>query len=183
LFNQINNIAHHILRIQTVNAYGNSNAMPRPIQFIDGFNNVFNIAKQGAIGGRLEALHFGVADYAASNRARTTNIGGLNPDYPGDQWHFAISRMTVACRYFFTTLFNQINNIAHHILRIQTVNAYGNSNAMPRPIQFFLILKMLLPPMISCRHVKTLLKPSMNWIGRGMALLPCLNRTTQDFNA
>ncbi|MGH8477002.1 MAG: HpcH/HpaI aldolase/citrate lyase family protein, partial [Methylococcales bacterium] len=45
-------------------------------------------------------LHFGVADYAASNRARTTNIGGLNPDYPGDQWHAALSRMTVACRAF-----------------------------------------------------------------------------------
>ncbi len=42
------------------------------------------------VGGRLEALHFGVADYAASNRARTVSIGGLNPDYPGDQWHFAL---------------------------------------------------------------------------------------------
>lgn len=65
-----------------------------------GMANVEDIAKQGAIGGRLEALHFGVADYAASNRARTVNIGGLNPDYPGDQWHFAISRMTVACRAY-----------------------------------------------------------------------------------
>ncbi len=65
-----------------------------------GMANVNDIAKQGALGGRLEALHFGVADYAASNRARTTNIGGLNPDYPGDQWHFAISQMTVACRAY-----------------------------------------------------------------------------------
>lgn len=64
-----------------------------------GMANVEDIARQGATG-RLEALHFGVADYAASNRARTTNIGGLNPDYPGDQWHFAISRMTVACRAY-----------------------------------------------------------------------------------
>ncbi len=65
-----------------------------------GMANVEDIAKQGALGGRLEALHFGVADYAASNRARTVNIGGLNPDYPGDQWHFALSRMTVACRAY-----------------------------------------------------------------------------------
>ncbi|MGR9099004.1 MAG: HpcH/HpaI aldolase/citrate lyase family protein [Gammaproteobacteria bacterium] len=65
-----------------------------------GMSNVEDIAKQGAIGGRLEALHFGVADYAASTRARTTNIGGLNPDYPGDQWHAAICRMTVACRAY-----------------------------------------------------------------------------------
>jgi citrate lyase beta subunit len=64
-----------------------------------GMANVEDIARSGA-SGRLEALHFGVADYAASNRARTTNIGGLNPDYPGDQWHAAISRMTVACRAY-----------------------------------------------------------------------------------
>ena len=49
---------------------------------------------------RLEAMHFGVADYAASCRARTVNIGGLNPDYPGDQWHAALSRMVVACRAY-----------------------------------------------------------------------------------
>ena len=64
-----------------------------------GMSNVEDIARNGTAG-RLEALHFGVADYAASNRARTTNIGGLNPDYPGDQWHSAISRMTVACRAY-----------------------------------------------------------------------------------
>ena len=64
-----------------------------------GMANVEDIARNGSAG-RLEALHFGVADYAASNRARTINIGGLNPDYPGDQWHSAISRMTVACRAY-----------------------------------------------------------------------------------
>ncbi len=64
-----------------------------------GMANVEDIARNGAAG-RLEALHFGVADYAASNRARTINIGGLNPDYPGDQWHAALSRMTVACRAY-----------------------------------------------------------------------------------
>jgi malyl-CoA/(S)-citramalyl-CoA lyase len=63
---------------------------------------------------RLEAMVFGVADYAASVQARTTNIGGANPDYSvltdagpqtgareihwGDQWHFGISRMVAACR-------------------------------------------------------------------------------------
>ncbi len=49
---------------------------------------------------RLEALHFGVADFAASCRARTTNIGGLNPDYPGDQWHASLQRMLIACRAY-----------------------------------------------------------------------------------
>jgi citrate lyase subunit beta/citryl-CoA lyase len=62
-----------------------------------GMANVEAIAQASP---RLEAMHFGVADYAASNRARTVVIGGLNPDYPGDQWHYALSRMTVACRAY-----------------------------------------------------------------------------------
>jgi citrate lyase subunit beta/citryl-CoA lyase len=62
-----------------------------------GMANVEAIAQHG---GRLEALHFGVADYAASMRARTVNIGGLNPDYPGDQWHASITRMVIACRAY-----------------------------------------------------------------------------------
>jgi malyl-CoA/(S)-citramalyl-CoA lyase len=62
-----------------------------------GMANVEAVAQSSR---RLEAMHFGVADYAASNRARTVNIGGLNPDYPGDQWHFALSRMIVACRAY-----------------------------------------------------------------------------------
>ena len=62
-----------------------------------GMANVEAIAQSSR---RLEAMHFGVADYAASCRARTVVIGGLNPDYPGDQWHAALSRMIVACRAY-----------------------------------------------------------------------------------
>jgi citrate lyase subunit beta/citryl-CoA lyase len=67
-----------------------------------GGANVMSIAQASP---RLEALHFGVADYAASMRARTTNIGGLNPDYQcdgalGDQWHSALVQIATACRAF-----------------------------------------------------------------------------------
>ena len=62
-----------------------------------GMANVESIAQSSP---RLEAMHFGVADYSASVRARTVVIGGLNPDYPGDQWHAALSRMIVACRAY-----------------------------------------------------------------------------------
>lgn len=62
-----------------------------------GMANVEAIAQSSK---RLEAMHFGVADYAASMRARTVNIGGLNPDYPGDQWHASLTRMIVACRAY-----------------------------------------------------------------------------------
>ena len=78
-----------------------------------GMANVESIAQ--ACPDRLEAMVFGVADYAASVQARTTNIGGANADYAvltdpdetgvreshwGDQWHFAISRMVAACRAY-----------------------------------------------------------------------------------
>ncbi|MBL8567012.1 MAG: CoA ester lyase [Hyphomicrobiaceae bacterium] len=59
-----------------------------------------NVEAIAAAPSRLESMHFGVADYAAFNKARTVVIGGLNPDYPGDQWHFALSRMTVSCRAY-----------------------------------------------------------------------------------
>ena len=75
-----------------------------------GMQNVTEIA---AASRRNESLHFGVADYAASTRARTTVIGGVNPDYAvltdaaedgarevhwGDMWHYALARMVVAAR-------------------------------------------------------------------------------------
>ncbi len=75
-----------------------------------GMQNVSEIA---AASRRNESLHFGVADYAASTRARTTIIGGVNKDYAvltdpaedgsrqvhwGDMWHYAINRMVVAAR-------------------------------------------------------------------------------------
>jgi len=62
-----------------------------------GMANVEAIAQSSP---RLEAMHFGVADFAASMRARTVSIGGLNPAYPGDQWHAALSRMITASRAY-----------------------------------------------------------------------------------
>ena len=75
-----------------------------------GMQNVNEIA---AASKRNESLHFGVADYAASMRARTTVIGGVNEHYAvltdpsedggrdthwGDMWHSAIANMVVAAR-------------------------------------------------------------------------------------
>ncbi len=81
-----------------------------------GMSNIHEIAGASK---RNESLHFGVADYAASTRARTTNVGGVNPDYVvltdtttdahgrdnrevhwGDPWHYALSRLVVAARAY-----------------------------------------------------------------------------------
>jgi len=74
---------------------------------------MMNVDELAAASPRLEALHFGVADYAASTKARTTVIGGPNKDYHvltdpdddgnrdvhwGDMWHYPIARMVVAAR-------------------------------------------------------------------------------------
>ncbi|MES2353584.1 MAG: CoA ester lyase [Pseudomonadota bacterium] len=77
-----------------------------------GMANVEAIAQSSK---RLEAMSFGVADYAASTRARTTGIGGVNSEYGvladkdehghrdyfwADQWHAAQTRVLVACRAY-----------------------------------------------------------------------------------
>ena len=66
---------------------------------------------------RMEALIFGVADYAASIQSQTASIGGSDPNYAvitdpngggaddrdlhwGDQWHYPLSRIAVTCRAY-----------------------------------------------------------------------------------
>ena len=86
-----------VMQIETAKGYNTKVGLEALIETALGMANVEQIA---AFPGRLEALHFGVADYAASVRKRTVNIGGQNPDYPYDMWHFALTRMTVACRAY-----------------------------------------------------------------------------------
>ena len=86
-----------LTQIEESKGFTNKIGIEALIETTLGMANVDAIATSSP---RMEAMHFGVADYAASCRARTTNIGGLNPDYPGDQWHHGLSRMLVACRAY-----------------------------------------------------------------------------------
>jgi len=80
------------------------------IESVLGLNNIEAIAGSSK---RLESLHFGSADYAASAGMRTTNIGGPNKDYVvltdksasgardthwSDLWHYVTVRMVAAAR-------------------------------------------------------------------------------------
>ncbi len=80
-----------------------------------GMTNIDEIAKSSR---RLESLHFGSADYAASAGMRTTNIGGGNADYVmltdadaagerqrhwNDLWHYPLIRMVAAARAYGVT--------------------------------------------------------------------------------
>jgi len=75
-----------------------------------GMQNVYEIATASK---RNESLHFGIADYAASTKAKTTGIGTQNPKYSvltdpdakgkrevvwSDMWHYPLSRMVIAAR-------------------------------------------------------------------------------------
>ncbi|MEE8534114.1 MAG: CoA ester lyase [Alphaproteobacteria bacterium] len=99
-----------VTQIEDAKGYEKRIGFSHIIETALGMANVDAIA---AASKRNEALHFGVADYAASTKARTTNIGGVNPDYAvltdadeaggrdvhwGDMWHYAIVRMVVAAR-------------------------------------------------------------------------------------
>jgi citrate lyase subunit beta/citryl-CoA lyase len=60
-----------------------------------GLTNVDPIASAS---GRLQALIFGPADMAASLGMPALSAGRLMPDYPGDHFHFAMSRILLAAR-------------------------------------------------------------------------------------
>jgi malyl-CoA/(S)-citramalyl-CoA lyase len=99
-----------VTQIEQAKGYGKRIGFEHIIETALGMQNVEAIAGASK---RNESLHFGVADYAASTRARTTSIGGANPDYAiltdkdaagaramhwGDMWHYALARMVVAAR-------------------------------------------------------------------------------------
>ncbi len=99
-----------VTQIEAAKGYKKRIGFEHIIETALGMQNVSAIAGASK---RNESLHFGVADYAASTRARTTIIGGVNPDYAvltdpledgsrqvhwGDMWHYALARMVVAAR-------------------------------------------------------------------------------------
>lgn len=72
-----------------------------------------NVEQIAASSNRLEAMIFGVGDYSIEMRTFDVAFGAANPDYAvltdpdgegrrdrhwNDQWHFALSRIAVACR-------------------------------------------------------------------------------------
>lgn len=99
-----------VTQIEDAKGYKKRIGFEHIIETALGMQNINEIA---AASKRNESLHFGVADYAASTRARTTVIGGVNEHYSvltdkladgsreihwGDMWHYALSRMVVAAR-------------------------------------------------------------------------------------
>lgn len=74
---------------------------PKPVGLeliIESAEGLMNVEAIAAASPRIEALHYGPGDYAASTGARTTAIGEGIAAYPGDPWHYPLSRLLVAGR-------------------------------------------------------------------------------------
>ena len=125
-----------------------------------GMSNIKEIAKSSE---RLEALHFGVADYAASLRARTVVIGGLNPDYPGDQWHHGLSELVMTCRAYGLRAidgpFGDFNDPDAYIKSAKRAAAIGIEGKWAiHPSQIDLANKVFSPPDTEVNKAKRILE-------------------------
>jgi len=99
-----------LTQIETAKGFGRRIGIEVLIETALGMQNIAEIAGASR---RLESLHFGSGDYAASTGARTLTIGGPHPDYRvltdadadgrrhghwNDMWHFALANFVVAAR-------------------------------------------------------------------------------------
>jgi len=125
-----------------------------------GMSNIKEIATSSD---RLEALHFGVADYAASLRARTVTIGGLNPDYPGDQWHHGLSQLVMTCRAYGLRAidgpFGDFNDPDAYVASAKRAAAIGIEGKWAiHPSQIDLANKVFSPPEAEVNKAKRILE-------------------------
>ena len=65
------------------------------IESARGMENINAIAGAST---RAETLIFGPGDFSASLRLPELTVGRLQPDYPGDFWHYFLARVVVAAR-------------------------------------------------------------------------------------
>ena len=139
---------------------------------------MINIKEIATSSNRLEALHFGPGDYAANLKARTIVIGGLNPDYPGDQWHYALSQLVLTCRAYglraIDGAFDDINDTSSYIASAKRAAAMGLEGKWAiHPSQIDLANKVFSPTEIEVDRAKKILEEinKIAKVGKGVAQL------------
>jgi citrate lyase subunit beta / citryl-CoA lyase len=65
------------------------------IETVRGVDRVEEIASAAS---RIECLTFGPGDYGATIGVSQLSIGAIDRGYPGDQWHYVLSRIVVAAK-------------------------------------------------------------------------------------
>ena len=149
-----------LTQIETSKKIKNKIGLECLIETALGMSNIKEIAKSS---NRLEALHFGVADYAASLRARTIVIGGLNPDYPGDQWHHGLSQLVMTCRAYGLRAidgpFGDFNDSDAYIASAKRAAAIGIEGKWAiHPSQIDLANKVFSPPITEVKKATRIIE-------------------------
>ena len=149
-----------LTQIETSKKIKNKIGLECLIETALGMSNIKEIAKSSD---RLEALHFGVADYAASLRARTIVIGGLNPDYPGDQWHHGLSQLVMTCRAYGLRAidgpFGDFNDPDSYIASAKRAAAIGIEGKWAiHPSQIDLANKVFSPPITEVKKATRIIE-------------------------
>jgi citrate lyase subunit beta/citryl-CoA lyase len=70
-------------------------ALDLQIETVLGVDRVEEIASSAS---RIECLTFGPGDYGATIGVSQLSIGAIDRGYPGDQWHYVLSRIVVAAK-------------------------------------------------------------------------------------
>jgi citrate lyase subunit beta/citryl-CoA lyase len=67
---------------------------------IESPRGLVEIERIAAASSRVETLVFGPGDYAASAGMPQLTVGAIDPTYPGDAWHYVLSRIAATARAF-----------------------------------------------------------------------------------
>ena len=155
------------------------------IESVLGLNNIDAIAGSSK---RLESLHFGSADYAASAGMRTTNIGGPNKDYVvltdkdeagrrdqhwSDLWHYATVRMVAAARAHglrpIDGPFGDYSDEAGFIAQAQRTAVLGCEGKWAiHPSQVALANRVFTPPADEVKRAEAILAAMKEGAAKGM---------------
>jgi len=147
-------------QIETATGLTSRIAIEAMIESALGAANVKEIA---ASSDRLQALHFGAGDFAASCGARTVSIGGLNPDFPGDPWHPVLQDIVVACRANglrpVDSAFGDYQDRDGYLASVKRAAALGYSGKWAiHPSQIELVNEVMTPSMKEVEHAQRILQ-------------------------
>jgi citrate lyase subunit beta/citryl-CoA lyase len=85
---------------------------------IENARGLVNVDAIAAASPRIETIIFGPADFMASINMRSMVVGALNPDYPGDPYHYILMRILMAARM------HDLQAIDGPFLQIRDVDAF-----------------------------------------------------------
>jgi citrate lyase subunit beta / citryl-CoA lyase len=86
---------------------------------IENARGLVNVDAIAAASPRLETIIFGPADFMASVNMKSLVVGALNPDYPGDPFHYVLMRILMAARM------HELQAIDGPYLQIRDVHGFG----------------------------------------------------------